>query len=241
MRGVTRVYRPVLVSLATDPTRTDTVTQTRCSGGTQAVVVRILCVGSQDSYFIEESNMWFGTPVCRNHASVIFWSFCNEVGCSFPNKSAPTQPSLEFKTAVEDNDGTRAVTANMCEERQSLRVVNVSVCGWGAGVLVSPALLNWSGIAAIAVTASWRGRCIEMSTCPNLDQFIAGLNMSFELDVQGFSHVSNSDFEQFHAAYVETCPICVLVFTVRLQSASPWLVFAAGPRSPLWRPSAARV
>lgn len=35
-----------------------------------------------------------------------------------------------------------------------------------------------------------------------MNQFISGLNMSFELDVQGFSHVSNTDFEQFHAAYV---------------------------------------
>lgn len=92
----------------------------------------------------------------RNHASIMFWSFCNEVGCSNPDKSAPTEPSLEFKNAVEDNDGTRAVTGNMC-------------IGWG--------------------------------NCPNMNQFISGLNMSFELDVQGFSHVSNTDFEQFHAAW----------------------------------------
>jgi hypothetical protein len=47
-------------------------------------------------------------------------------GCSNPDKSAPTEPSLEFKNAVEDNDGTRAVTGNMCVfgddgPRQTLR------------------------------------------------------------------------------------------------------------------------
>jgi beta-galactosidase/beta-glucuronidase len=50
----------------------------------------------------------------RNHPSVVFWSFCNEPGCNFANKSAPTQPTQDFKYAVEQNDGTRAVTGNMC-------------------------------------------------------------------------------------------------------------------------------
>ncbi len=50
----------------------------------------------------------------RNHPSVIFWSFCNEPGCNFANKSAPTEPTQDFKFAVEQNDGTRAVTGNMC-------------------------------------------------------------------------------------------------------------------------------
>ena len=73
----------------------------------------------------------------RNHPAVIFWSFCNEPcepasaatasppltvsrwcflnrGCNNQDRSAPTQPSLSFKDAVEANDGTRAVTGNMC-------------------------------------------------------------------------------------------------------------------------------
>jgi len=94
----------------------------------------------------------------RNHPSVIFWSFCNEPGCNFANKSAPTQPTQDFKYAVEMGDGTRAVTGNMC--------------------------VNWG-------------------SCPNLDQYLegGGLNMSLQLDVQGFSHVDTGVFEAYHARW----------------------------------------
>ena len=94
----------------------------------------------------------------RNHPSVIFWSFCNEPGCNFPNKTAPTEPTQSFKYQVERYDGTRAVTGNMC-------------VGWG--------------------------------DCPTLDSYISdtGLNMSLQLDVQGFSHVSDSTFKAYHARW----------------------------------------
>lgn len=44
----------------------------------------------------------------RGHASVLYWSFCNENQCS-----PSTEPTLSFKLAVDDLDGSRAVTANM--------------------------------------------------------------------------------------------------------------------------------
>ena len=51
----------------------------------------------------------------RNHPSVMFYSFCNEPGCNNGDKSAPTQPSYDFKAVTYDIDGTRPVTGNMCE------------------------------------------------------------------------------------------------------------------------------
>lgn len=47
----------------------------------------------------------------RQHASVLWWNFCNEGGCS-----AGTQPNLDFKAVTTELDGTRAVTANMFAE-----------------------------------------------------------------------------------------------------------------------------
>jgi beta-galactosidase/beta-glucuronidase len=94
----------------------------------------------------------------RNHASVIFWSFCNEPGCNNGDKSAPQQPTQDFKYAAVVNDGTRAVTGNMC--------------------------VNWG-------------------SCPNLADYVSetGLNMSQQLDVQGFSHVDTGVFEAYHARW----------------------------------------
>lgn len=85
----------------------------------------------------------------RNHASVAWWSFCNEVGCL----AGGTQPSLDYKLATYAADGTRAVTGNMCS-------------GWGS--------------------------CSYPSTITE------ELNMSVLLDVQGFSHVGSTTFEEFH-------------------------------------------
>ena len=50
----------------------------------------------------------------RNHPSVMFYSFCNEPGCNNGDKSAPTQPSYDFKAVTYEIDGTRPVTGNMC-------------------------------------------------------------------------------------------------------------------------------
>lgn len=50
----------------------------------------------------------------RNHASVLWFSFCNEPGCVNVDASAPLEPSRSFKEAVTTYDGTRAVTGNMC-------------------------------------------------------------------------------------------------------------------------------
>lgn len=50
----------------------------------------------------------------RNHPSVMFYSFCNEPGCNNADKSAPTQPSYDFKDVTYEIDGTRPVTGNMC-------------------------------------------------------------------------------------------------------------------------------
>lgn len=88
----------------------------------------------------------------RNHPSVIFYSFCNEPGCNSVDGSAPTQPTLAFKNAVEEHDGTRGVTANMCVK-------------WG--------------------------------TCPKEAQYLdrhqnSTFDMPSLLDVQGFSHVTDS-------------------------------------------------
>jgi hypothetical protein len=92
----------------------------------------------------------------RNHPSVVFWSFCNEPGCNNADKTAPQQPTQDFKYAVEVADGGRAVTGNMC-------------IGWGS--------------------------------CPNMAQYLEGLNMSLQLDVQGFSHVDSNAFAQYHARW----------------------------------------
>lgn len=43
----------------------------------------------------------------RKHASILFYSFCNEAGCS-----PSTQPALDFKLAAYGEDGSRAVTMN---------------------------------------------------------------------------------------------------------------------------------
>ncbi len=94
----------------------------------------------------------------RNHPAVLFYSFCNEPGCNNNDKSAPTQPSFDFKSVTYEIDGTRPVTGNMC--------------------------VNWG-------------------SCPDLDQFLSGRNnnMSGILDVQGFSHVSDSVFQQYHSVW----------------------------------------
>lgn len=34
-----------------------------------------------------------------------------------------------------------------------------------------------------------------------MDQYLEGLNMSLQLDVQGFSHVSDTTFSQYHARW----------------------------------------
>lgn len=61
----------------------------------------------------------------RWHPSVVFWSFCNEVGCS----AGGTEPTLDFKTIVYDLDGSRAVTGNVCS-------------GWSASCNYVPGQLN---------------------------------------------------------------------------------------------------
>ena len=43
----------------------------------------------------------------RVHPSILYYSFCNEVGCS-----PGTQPALDFKIITESVDGSRAVTMN---------------------------------------------------------------------------------------------------------------------------------
>jgi len=42
--------------------------------------------------------------------------------------------------------------------------------------------------------------CIGWGSCPDMDQYVSeeGLPMSLQLDVQGFSHVSDSDFATYH-------------------------------------------
>jgi hypothetical protein len=88
-------------------------------------------------------------------------SFCNEPGCNNNDRSAPTEPTLSFKNAVETHDGTRAVTGNMC--------------------------VNWG-------------------TCPKEAQYLDhGNNTNFQmpalLDVQGFSHVHDTVFVDYHKAW----------------------------------------
>ena len=83
-------------------------------------------------------------------------SSCNEPGCNNNDRTAPQQPTQDFKSAVELHDGTRPVTGNMCVD-------------WG--------------------------------DCPPFDAFIAGLPMSKQLDVQGFSHVNTHTFSSYHAAW----------------------------------------
>lgn len=61
----------------------------------------------------------------RWHASVIWWSFCNEVGCS----AGGTEPTLDFKTIAYELDGSRAVTGNVCT-------------GWSAECNYVPGQLN---------------------------------------------------------------------------------------------------
>lgn len=43
----------------------------------------------------------------RQHPSILYYSFCNEAGCS-----GATQPALDFKLITEAIDGSRAVTMN---------------------------------------------------------------------------------------------------------------------------------
>jgi len=62
-------------------------------------------VFSDDPTYVE--NMRDMVRRDRRHPSILFYSFCNEAGCS-PN----TQPSLDFKLAAYDEDGSRAVTMN---------------------------------------------------------------------------------------------------------------------------------
>jgi hypothetical protein len=43
----------------------------------------------------------------RRHPSILYYSFCNEAGCS-----GDTQPALDFKLQSNEEDGSRAVTMN---------------------------------------------------------------------------------------------------------------------------------
>ena len=45
--------------------------------------------------------------------------------------------------------------------------------------------------------------CVGWGQCPELASYVSdtGLNMSLQLDVQGFSHVSDSTFEAYHARW----------------------------------------
>ena len=43
--------------------------------------------------------------------------------------------------------------------------------------------------------------CIGWGSCPKMEQYLEGLNMSLQLDVQGFSHVDSTAFEQYHARW----------------------------------------
>lgn len=45
--------------------------------------------------------------------------------------------------------------------------------------------------------------CVGWGECPPLESYIsdAGLNMSLQLDVQGFSHVNSAIFEAYHARW----------------------------------------
>ncbi len=45
--------------------------------------------------------------------------------------------------------------------------------------------------------------CVNWGSCPNLADYVseAGLNMSLQLDVQGFSHVDTGVFEAYHARW----------------------------------------
>jgi len=43
--------------------------------------------------------------------------------------------------------------------------------------------------------------CVSWGSCPNLEQYIDGLNMSLQLDVQGFSHVDTATFSAYHARW----------------------------------------
>lgn len=45
--------------------------------------------------------------------------------------------------------------------------------------------------------------CVGWGACPNLDQYVSatGLNMSLQLDVQGFSHVGSDVFAAYHARW----------------------------------------
>ena len=118
----------------------------------------------------------------RNHPSVVFWSLCNEPGCNNADKSAPQEPTQDFKYAAEIADGSRAVTGNLC-------------IGWGS--------------------------------CPDMSQYLEGLNMSLQLDVQGFSHVDSAAFEQYHARWVRArsglgrSPRASLFFATLLSSRPP--------------------
>jgi hypothetical protein len=43
--------------------------------------------------------------------------------------------------------------------------------------------------------------CVGWGSCPSLESYLSGLNMSLQLDVQGFSHVSDSTFKAYHARW----------------------------------------
>ncbi len=45
--------------------------------------------------------------------------------------------------------------------------------------------------------------CVGWGSCPDLTEYVSdtGLNMSLQLDVQGFSHVSSAVFEAYHARW----------------------------------------
>jgi hypothetical protein len=45
----------------------------------------------------------------RTHASIAFWSACNEAGCG----DGRTEPALDFRLAAYANDGSRSFSANM--------------------------------------------------------------------------------------------------------------------------------
>ena len=43
--------------------------------------------------------------------------------------------------------------------------------------------------------------CVDWGSCPPLAAFLEGLNMSLQLDVQGFSHVSDTTYKAYHARW----------------------------------------
>ena len=65
------------------------------------VLVLFTCMSTQDMVALVRRD--------RNHASVIWWSFCNEAGCG----DGRSEPAYDFRQAVYKYDGSRYAGANM--------------------------------------------------------------------------------------------------------------------------------